>query len=47
MKSDHGVVENDCDSVIEERFAKDQEVEAHVDTNLLKNGKNGNLGKDW
>ncbi len=44
MESNHGVVENNRDTVIQEGLAEDEEVEAHVDTDLLENGQNGNLG---
>ena len=44
MESHHGVVENNRDTVIQEGLAEDKEVEAHVDTDLLENGQNGNLG---
>ncbi len=35
---DHGVVDDDGDAVVQQGLAKDEEVEHHVDANLLKDG---------
>jgi len=39
-KGVHGVVEDNADTVIEERLAKDKEVKARIDLDLFKDGKN-------
>ena len=43
VKSNHCVVEDNSDAIVEERLAKDEEVESHVDANFLENGEHGNL----
>ena len=37
----HGVVEDDGDAVVEEGLAEDEEVELHVDADLLEDGEHG------
>ena len=37
----HGVVEDDGDAVVEERLSEDEEVELHVDADLLEDGEHG------
>jgi len=36
----HGVVEDNADTIIEERLAKDKEVETSIDLDLFKDGEN-------
>jgi hypothetical protein len=43
VKGHHSVVEDDSDTVVEEGLAEDEEVETHVDSDLLENCKNCNL----
>ncbi len=45
MKGHHGVVEDDSDAVVQEGLAEDEEVETHVDADLLENSQDGNLCK--
>ena len=43
VQSDHGVVEDDSDAIVEKRLAEDEEVESHVDADFLENCKDSHL----
>ena len=43
VKSNHCVVEDNSDAIVEERLAKDEEVESHVDADFLENCKDSHL----
>ena len=43
VKSDHCVVEDDSDAIVEKRLAEDEEVESHVDADFLENCKDSHL----
>jgi len=45
VKGHHGVVEDDSDAVVQEGLAEDEEVETHVDADLLENSQDGNLAR--